>query len=66
MKNSGNNEVIKIDENGCLYLEEECNKRVYFQSTDIYSYGMVLYEIFSGQTPFEDMEESDVNCFLKC
>ena len=34
---------------------------IYSSETDIFSYGMVLYEIFSGQTPFKHFENEEVN-----
>ncbi len=36
------------------------NFEIYSQTTDMYSFGMVLYEIFSGKIPFEEMEDDQV------
>jgi serine/threonine protein kinase len=52
---------MKKDESGRWCLEEECRKTLYSQLTDIYSYGMVLYEIFSGKTPYDYMDDEEVN-----
>ena len=37
------------------------NLDIYSNDSDIYSYGMVLYEIFSGKYPFEHFEDEEVN-----
>ena len=34
---------------------------IYSSETDIFSYGMVLYEIFCGKTPFKHFENEEVN-----
>ena len=36
------------------------NFAIYAECTDMYSFGMVLYEMFSGKIPFEGMEEDQV------
>ena len=36
------------------------NFDIYSQTTDIYSFGMVLYEMFSGKIPFQEMDDDQV------
>jgi serine/threonine protein kinase len=36
-------------------------EQIYSEITDIYSYGMVLFEMFSGKLPFQEITFNEVN-----
>ena len=56
----GGRAVMKFTKNS-IHVRQLPIEKIYSESTDIYSYGMVLFEMFSGKLPFDEMNDDEVN-----
>jgi serine/threonine protein kinase len=54
-------EHVVIDPEKHTIRIEQRDFDIYSFLSDIYSYGMVLYEMFSKKIPFEGLSEEEVN-----
>ena len=54
-------EILYRDEEGCPCFKFIEKYELYDEPSQVYSYIMVLYEMFSGKVPFEEMSEDEVD-----
>ena len=53
-------EILYSDEEGCQCIRYADTYELYQETSEVYSYSMVLYEMFSGKAPFDKMNEDEV------